>query len=113
MGGVGSKAKKQGTSIFNSRKYSVVVVGIDGAGKTTIISHLRPASAAKAGEQGPTIGCNIESLKHGNVGLTVIDMAGGSRYRNMWQNYYQEAEGIVFVIDSADALRMCVPVYSA
>ena len=61
------------------------------------------------GEQPPTIGCNIENLRHGNVGLTVVDMAGGSRYRNMWQNYYKDAEGIIFVIDSADALRMYDP----
>lgn len=90
-------------------QYSVIVVGIDGAGKTTIINHLRPGSTMTPGEQPPTIGCNIENLRHGNVGLTVVDMAGGSRYRNMWQNYYKDAEGIIFVIDSADALRMCDP----
>lgn len=87
----------------------MIVVGIDGAGKTTIINHLRPSSALRQGEQPPTIGCNIETLRHANVGLTVVDMAGGSRYRNMWQNYYKDAEGVVFVIDSADALRMCAP----
>lgn len=62
----------------------------------------------KAGEVPPTIGCNFEQVRHGHAQLTVIDMAGGSRYRNMWQNYYNDAEGIIFVVDSADSMRLYV-----
>lgn len=62
----------------------------------------------KAGEVPPTIGCNFEQVRHGHAQLTVIDMAGGSRYRNMWQNYYMDAEGIIFVVDSADSMRLYV-----
>ena len=88
---------------------SIIVVGIDGAGKSTVINHLKPAGARQSGEQVPTVGCAVEEIKFGNIFFTVFDMAGGSRYRGMWANYYSEAEAIVYVIDSADAVRMCAP----
>ena len=88
---------------------SVMVVGIDGAGKSTILNHIKPPAQRRGGEQAPTIGCNFEELRYGNLALTVLDMAGGTKYRGMWGKYYAEADGFVFVVDSADALRMCVP----
>nr|KAG5702232.1 hypothetical protein BaRGS_030587 [Batillaria attramentaria] len=30
------------------------------------------------------------------------------RYRNLWEHYYRECHGIIFVIDSSDKLRMVV-----
>jgi small GTP-binding protein len=86
---------------------NVLVVGIDGAGKSTMLNHLKPAGTRTAGKQVPTVGCSLEELRCGNVQLTCFDMAGGSKYRNMWANYYGEVDGIVYVIDSADAMRMC------
>jgi hypothetical protein len=38
----------------------------------------------------------------------VFSVSGQGRYRNLWEHYYAEAEGIIFVIDSAEAVRMCV-----
>eukprot|EP00656_Telonema_subtile_P000421 TRINITY_DN10195_c0_g1_i3.p1 TRINITY_DN10195_c0_g1~~TRINITY_DN10195_c0_g1_i3.p1 ORF type:complete len:115 (-),score=16.80 TRINITY_DN10195_c0_g1_i3:276-620(-) len=35
-------------------------------------------------------------------------MSGQSRYRTLWEHYYQEAQGIIFVIDSTDLFRMKV-----
>lgn len=40
--------------------------------------------------------------------LCVASIAGQGRYRNLWEHYYAEAEGIIFVIDSAESVRMCV-----
>lgn len=37
-----------------------------------------------------------------------LAVSGQGRYRNLWEHYYAEAEGIIFVIDSAEAVRMCV-----
>lgn len=38
--------------------------------------------------------------------FTVFDMSGAGRYRTLWEQYYREAESVIFVIDSADRLRM-------
>ena len=35
-------------------------------------------------------------------------MSGQGKYRDLWQQYYDQCEGIVFVIDSADELRIKV-----
>ena len=35
-------------------------------------------------------------------------MSGQGRYRNLWEHYYKECQGIVFVVDSSDKLRMVV-----
>ena len=83
------------------------MVGIDGAGKSTVIDYIKPAGAKRSAEQVPTVGCAVEEVRYGSLFMTVFDMAGGSRYRGMWANYFGEVEGIVYVIDSADAMRMC------
>ena len=36
------------------------------------------------------------------------DFSGQGRYRNMWEMYYKGAQAVIFVIDSADRLRMAV-----
>ncbi|XP_059090975.1 ADP-ribosylation factor-like protein 6 isoform X1 [Tigriopus californicus] len=43
-----------------------------------------------------------------NVGFTAFDMSGQGRYRNLWEHYYKDCQGIVFVVDSSDKLRMVV-----
>jgi len=35
-------------------------------------------------------------------------MSGQSKYRSLWEQYYEESEAIIFVIDSADRLRIRV-----
>lgn len=35
-------------------------------------------------------------------------MSGHGKYRNLWEHYYAESEGIIFVIDSSDTLRIAV-----
>ena len=40
-----------------------------------------------------------------NVGFTAFDMSGQGRYRNRWEHYYKECQGIVFVVDSSDKVR--------
>ena len=35
-------------------------------------------------------------------------MSGQGRYRNLWEHYYKECQGIVFVVDSSDKMRMVV-----
>ena len=36
----------------------------------------------------------------------MYDMSGAEEYRNLWEHYYKECNGVVFVIDSSDSKRM-------
>ena len=35
-------------------------------------------------------------------------MSGQGKYRSLWPEYYQEAQGVIFVVDAADKLRVAV-----
>ncbi|CAL4077698.1 unnamed protein product, partial [Meganyctiphanes norvegica] len=49
-----------------------------------------------------------EGFRAQNVGFTAFDMSGQGRYRSLWEHYYPECEGIIFVVDSSDKLRLVV-----
>lgn len=94
--------------IFSSKtKVKVCVVGLDNSGKSTVLNQLKPKKVA-LNEVTPTVGFSTESFNHGNCAFTAFDMSGQSRYRELWQHYYAEATGIIFVVDSTDGIRMCV-----
>lgn len=56
----------------------------------------------------PTIGYNYERVQYRNLCLTVLDFSGQNRYRNLWQEFYNAVDGIVFVVDSSDLIRLVV-----
>jgi GTPase SAR1 family protein len=56
----------------------------------------------------PTVGFNVEEFQKSGLYFTIFDMSGQGRYRNLWEHYYKDVGGIIFCIDSTDALRMCV-----
>lgn len=98
---------------LKKQKVNVTILGLDNAGKTTIVKHLQ--SEAKGGpnpsekdEIAPTIGFNVERFKRGSVAFTVVDMSGASKYRDLWEQYYAQSNAIVFVVDSSDQLRLAV-----
>ena len=97
-------------SVFGSKKKSrVLVVGLDNSGKTTIINHLKPKKVASAGaEITPTVGFQVEEFAKNNINFTMYDMSGQSRYRSLWEHYYNDVQAIIFVLDSTDRLRLCV-----
>lgn len=35
-------------------------------------------------------------------------MSGHGRYRDLWEHYYKDCHGVIFVVDSSDRLRLVV-----
>lgn len=85
----------------------LIVVGLDNAGKSMLVNQLKPARAA-AFEVTPTVAFSAETFARGGFQFSVFDMAGGSSYRSLWETYYAGLDGIIFVVDSSDRLRLCV-----
>lgn len=56
----------------------------------------------------PTAGYNYERIQYKGLTLTVLDFSGKNKYRNLWQEFYNSIDGIVFVIDSSDLIRFVV-----
>lgn len=46
------------------------------------------------------------TTQHRGLNFTVFDMSGAGRYRVLWEHYYREAQAVIFVLDSADKLRL-------
>src|SRR5258708_442617 len=85
------------------REFKLVIVGLDAAGKTTILNKM------KFGENiptAPTIGVNTEDIVVKNVHIKAFDLAGQEKMRSVWKYYYSSIEGIIFVIDSSNAERI-------
>lgn len=40
------------------------------------------------------------------VQFNVIDMSGAWKYRNLWQHQFKNCQGIIYVIDASDKMRM-------
>lgn len=54
----------------------------------------------------PTLGFNICNLEHGPFRLTLWDVGGQKSLRTFWRNYFEETDGLVWVVDSADESRL-------
>lgn len=55
----------------------------------------------------PTIGFNVETVTPvKGVTFTVWDVGGQDKIRPLWKHYYQNSQGLVYVIDSADKERV-------
>merc|ERR1712096_570517 len=80
-----------------------LMVGLDAAGKTTILYKLKLAEVVTTI---PTIGFNVETVEYKNINFTVWDVGGQDKIRPLWRHYYQNTSGIIFVVDSADKDRM-------
>jgi ADP-ribosylation factor-like protein 6 len=56
----------------------------------------------------PTLGFSTEEFSKNNTSFTIYDMSGQGKYRSLWEHYYGDVEGIIFVVDSTDIIRFCV-----
>ncbi|KAK9709747.1 ADP-ribosylation factor family [Popillia japonica] len=81
----------------------IIMVGLDSAGKTTILYRLKIGRVATTI---PTIGFNIETLEYKNICFVVWDVGGQEKIRRLWRHYFDETKGIIFVIDSNDRDRI-------
>ncbi|KAI5699318.1 ADP-ribosylation factor-like protein 6 [Diaphorina citri] len=92
---------------IKKKEVKILILGLNNSGKSTIVNHLK-SEEDKVLNIVPTVGLNVEKFKYHNVGFTAFDMSGHGKYRDLWEHYYRESEGIIFVIDSSDTLRIAV-----
>ncbi|XP_035985392.1 ADP-ribosylation factor-like protein 13B isoform X2 [Fundulus heteroclitus] len=85
------------------RKVTLVMVGLDNAGKTAAV---RGIQGENPQDVAPTVGFSKVDLKQGRFEVTIFDLGGGKRIRDIWKNYYSESHGVVFVVDSSDVQRI-------
>jgi ADP-ribosylation factor protein 1 len=79
------------------------MVGLDAAGKTTVLYKLKLGEIVTTI---PTIGFNVETVQYKNINFTVWDVGGQDKIRPLWRHYYQNTQGIIYVVDSNDRERI-------
>jgi len=81
----------------------ILMVGLDAAGKTTTLYKLKLGEVVTTI---PTIGFNVETVEYKSINFTVWDVGGQDKIRPLWRHYYQNTQGLIFVIDSNDRDRI-------
>ena len=50
-------------------------------------------------------GFNVETVEYKNINFTVWDVGGQDKIRPLWRHYFQNTQGLIFVVDSNDRER--------
>ena len=93
-------------ALFGHKEVRILILGLDNAGKTTILYKLQNEASEEAISTIPTIGFNVEAIEYGNLTLTVWDIGGQDKIRPLWRHYYSDTQGVIFVVDSNDRDRL-------
>lgn len=81
----------------------ILILGLDNAGKTTVVKKLcgEPIDTIE-----PTLGFQIQTLTYKNYQLNLWDVGGQKSIRAYWRNYFEQTDGLIWVVDSGDVLRL-------
>ncbi|KAK3295876.1 P-loop containing nucleoside triphosphate hydrolase protein [Chaetomium fimeti] len=90
----------------SKEEYSVLLLGLDNAGKTTFHEQVKsiflPDGPAPNLQTVPTVGQNVSTIVLPDMYLKLWDVGGQLSLRKLWQSYYASCHAIVFIIDSTD-----------
>lgn len=85
------------------KEMRILILGLDNAGKTSILKRL---NGEDVGETSPTLGFNIKTVLYNNYVLNLWDVGGQTSLRSYWRNYFECTDGLIWVVDCTDKMRM-------
>ncbi|XP_020830951.1 ADP-ribosylation factor-like protein 9 [Phascolarctos cinereus] len=109
---VEEKEGESSTSAVPSQKQSqekaqnkqVLVLGLDGAGKTSVLHTLATNKAQHS--IASTQGFNAVCINNGDVQMEFLEIGGSEPFRSYWKMYLSKVLVLIFVVDSADHARL-------
>ncbi|GAB4853602.1 Arf GTPase arf1, variant 2 [Ancistrocladus abbreviatus] len=93
------------SSLFGNKEARILVLGLDNAGKTTILYRLQMGEVVSTI---PTIGFNVETVQYNNIKFQVWDLGGQTSIRPYWRCYFPNTQAIIYVVDSSDTDRLAI-----
>uniref|UniRef100_A0A915IQB1 Uncharacterized protein n=1 Tax=Romanomermis culicivorax TaxID=13658 RepID=A0A915IQB1_ROMCU len=92
---------------FQPGHMQIVIVGLDNAGKSTILYRLKLGRYVTTM---PTIGFNCEKIRPSygtakGISFSLWDVGGQDKIRPLWKSYIRHTHAILFVVDSSDEER--------
>ena len=95
--------------LFSKTEVQILIIGLDYAGKTTLLEQMKGLYSSTAGipldKIPPTVGLNIGRMDVGGCRVIFWDLGGQVNLRSIWDHYYSEAQGLLFLVDAADPAR--------
>ncbi|KIJ55864.1 hypothetical protein M422DRAFT_240487 [Sphaerobolus stellatus SS14] len=91
------------SGIFKMPNTQVLMIGLDNAGKTTVLYKLKLGELVTTI---PTLGFNVETVEYQNIVLNIWDVGGQEKIRPLWKHYFQNANAIIYIVDSNDVERV-------
>ena len=77
---MGNYMQRAFTKLFGGPDVRILMVGLDNAGKTTILYKFRLDETVSTV---PTIGFNVETVKYKNIAFTVWDIGGQVKHSSL------------------------------
>ncbi|KZV97313.1 ADP-ribosylation factor 4-like protein [Exidia glandulosa HHB12029] len=100
---MGALTSRLSSALFGAKEIRVMMVGLDAAGKTTILYKLK---LGRVETTIPTVGHNIETVPYKNIAFTISDAGGHPKIRPLWRMYFHDKHAFIFVVDSNDVERL-------
>lgn len=93
------------TSWTPNREYSVLVLGLKGVGKTTLVDQIRRIFLGldrRRENVNPTRGLNVSRIVYWGIRWRFWDLSGDRGFENIWRKYLESSDGLIFMLDSTD-----------
>mmetsp|Transcript_18524 Transcript_18524/g.27092 ORF Transcript_18524/g.27092 Transcript_18524/m.27092 type:complete len:190 (-) Transcript_18524:495-1064(-) len=87
---------------LNDKNGTILLLGLDNAGKTTLLHRLRTNSILQFP---PTERPNLETFSVSGINFIGWDLGGHEAVRHLWDDYITEGNSVVFLIDTSDVKR--------
>jgi small GTP-binding protein len=88
---------------FSKKETRLLLMGLEGAGKSTLLSNLNQNKTIHSSQ---TIGFQLETIEYNHSHIFVFNIGCQEKHVALWRHYYNQSDGVIFVVDSADCDRM-------
>ena len=98
--------------LFQKDEYFVLIVGLDNAGKTTFLEHVKRKFSTSDykgiafDKIAPTVGMNVGKIDMKSAVIILWDLGGQEELQSLWNKYFLDCHGVIYVIDASDPQRL-------
>ncbi|NXX89886.1 ARL14 protein, partial [Centropus bengalensis] len=94
----------QNTKHSKVKPANILMLGLDSAGKSTLLYKFKCNEVFLTT---PTIGFNVDMIEtRKDFTLTFWDVGGQQKMRQAWCNFLENADGLLYIVDSSDKRRL-------
>ncbi|XP_012261903.1 ADP-ribosylation factor-like protein 3 [Athalia rosae] len=102
------------SKIDDSNERRVLLLGLDGAGKTSVMNQAIASTVPGSTYSVPppsTNGFGVFRLNSGSFILNIWEIGGADVTRKYWSNFLQDTDLLVFMVDAGDTNKLSLAVY--